>query len=237
LAPGIYLLVAWHLFTPLLILDKGLDFWQALECSRRVVTRHWWTCGALFLLAVLAVAAGLLACLVGVLVTLPLATAAVVVAYEDVFGARPEARSGGMLPPPETPVDEPDLGAQVQAPGAEPGERGAAQLSPSDQRMPEPGQGSEPGAAIAPKEIRPSELGFVPVEEKTPADATKAESLGDAGAAEQGSAGGSELKPAVPMEDPGQSARPKRRARAASKSVKPKAGVVKGVAVRSRKKV
>ena len=158
LAPGIYLLVAWHLFTPLLILDKGLDFWQALECSRRVVTRHWWTCGGLFLLAVLAVAAGLLACLVGVLVTLPLATAAVVVAYEDVFGARPEARSGGMLPPPETPVDEPDLEAQVHAPEAEPGERGAVQLSPSDERMPEPGQGSEPGAAIAPKEIPPSEL-------------------------------------------------------------------------------
>src|SRR5439155_25859335 len=40
--PGIYLLVAWRMFVPLLIMDKGLEFWQAMELSRKVVTRHWW---------------------------------------------------------------------------------------------------------------------------------------------------------------------------------------------------
>src|SRR5439155_21891050 len=29
--PGIYLLVAWWMFVPLLIIDKGLDFWPAME--------------------------------------------------------------------------------------------------------------------------------------------------------------------------------------------------------------
>src|SRR5947208_9682312 len=41
-APGIYLLVAWWMFVPLLILDKGLEFWAAMELSRKVVTKHWW---------------------------------------------------------------------------------------------------------------------------------------------------------------------------------------------------
>src|SRR6266542_4238414 len=43
-APGLYLLVSWRMLVPLLILDKGLEFWPAMELSRKVVTRHWWPC-------------------------------------------------------------------------------------------------------------------------------------------------------------------------------------------------
>ena len=39
--PGIYLWVAW-IFTLPLIMDKRLDFWSAMELSRKMVTRHWW---------------------------------------------------------------------------------------------------------------------------------------------------------------------------------------------------
>lgn len=147
LAPGIYLLVAWHLFAPLLILDKGLDFWDALECSRRVVTRHWWICGGLFLLAVLAVGAGLLACLVGVAVTLPLATAAVVVAYEQIFGSgsqttpsalpvNPMSEPGGPGPATETELCREEDGV-VCEPDVQPAERPAAEQA----RDAEPGSG------------------------------------------------------------------------------------------------
>jgi predicted Ser/Thr protein kinase len=38
--PGIYLLVAW-MFTLPLVVDKQLDFWSAMELSRKVVTKHW----------------------------------------------------------------------------------------------------------------------------------------------------------------------------------------------------
>ncbi|MGA1236044.1 MAG: DUF4339 domain-containing protein [Limisphaerales bacterium] len=87
IVPGVYLGVCWLVYTPLLIADRRLDFWQALECSRRVVTRYWWPNLGLFFLVHLVVAAGLLACGVGVLVALPLALAAMVVAYEETFGS------------------------------------------------------------------------------------------------------------------------------------------------------
>lgn len=38
--PGIYLIVAWAFALPL-VADKRLDFWPALELSRKVVTRIW----------------------------------------------------------------------------------------------------------------------------------------------------------------------------------------------------
>ena len=86
--PGIYLAVAWLGFSPLLIMDKRLDFWPALELSRRVVTQNWWTIFALFLLTLLIVIAGVLAFGVGLFVALPLATGAMVYAYEDIFNPR-----------------------------------------------------------------------------------------------------------------------------------------------------
>ncbi len=89
--PGIYLLVAWHLFTPLLILDKRLDFWAAMELSRRVVTHHWWLAFGLCLLCVLWLLVGLLVCCVGFFIALPVTTAAIVYAYQDIFGSSPAA--------------------------------------------------------------------------------------------------------------------------------------------------
>src|SRR6185295_4701396 len=38
--PGIYLAVAWK-FSFVLVADRRLDFWHAMELSRKVVTRHW----------------------------------------------------------------------------------------------------------------------------------------------------------------------------------------------------
>lgn len=85
LLPGIYLIVAW-MFTPLLIMDKKLDFWDAMEVSRKVVTRHWWILFALFLLSLLLLLAGTLVLCVGFFIAMPITTAATVYAYEDIFG-------------------------------------------------------------------------------------------------------------------------------------------------------
>ena len=50
--PGIYLQVAW-LFSLPLVADRGMGFWDAMELSRRAVTRHWFKIFALCILAFL----------------------------------------------------------------------------------------------------------------------------------------------------------------------------------------
>ena len=48
--PGIYLSIA-YVFTLPLIADKGMDVWDAMELSRKAVTKHWFkVAGLLFLL-------------------------------------------------------------------------------------------------------------------------------------------------------------------------------------------
>ncbi len=85
IVPGIYLAVAWYFCLPLVI-DRRLDFWAAMELSRRVVSKHWFVVFGLMLVMGLVAAAGVLACCIGVFVTLPLALVAAMYAYEDLFG-------------------------------------------------------------------------------------------------------------------------------------------------------
>jgi uncharacterized membrane protein len=80
--PGIYLIVSYS-FTYLLIVDRGLGFWEAMETSRKVITRQWWRVLGLLLLAIPFFLAGLAALIVGIFVALPLITGALVYAYED----------------------------------------------------------------------------------------------------------------------------------------------------------
>jgi hypothetical protein len=89
--PGIYLMVAWLLFTALLIIDKKLDFWPAMELSRKVISHHWFSVFGLFLVTLLIALAGLLALVIGFFVALPVCVAAIVYAYEDIFNGAPQA--------------------------------------------------------------------------------------------------------------------------------------------------
>ena len=50
--PGLYLFVAWTFSIPL-VADRRLEFWSAMELSRKVVTRVWFEIFALVLLAFL----------------------------------------------------------------------------------------------------------------------------------------------------------------------------------------
>jgi hypothetical protein len=112
--PGVYLFVIWWGFVPLLILDKKMDFWPAMELSRKVVHHHGWQIFGLMLAAAVVTVAGVLLLGVGVFLTLPLAIAAVVCAYEDIFnppsatpGARESSVPAGPPPPPPPPVAVP----------------------------------------------------------------------------------------------------------------------------------
>jgi uncharacterized membrane protein len=66
-------------------MDKRLDFWSAMETSRRVVGKHWWWVFACLLVIGLVNLIGILVCCVGVLFTMPVAFAALLYAYEEIF--------------------------------------------------------------------------------------------------------------------------------------------------------
>jgi hypothetical protein len=52
--PGVYLAVAWIFSVPL-VADKRLEFWSAMELSRKVVTRVWFPILGLMIVALLPV--------------------------------------------------------------------------------------------------------------------------------------------------------------------------------------
>jgi hypothetical protein len=83
--PGLYLLVG-YLFTTWLIVDRGLDFWQAMELSRKTVHKHFFEVFGFFLLLCLVNFGGLLLLGLGLLVSVPLTLCTLTVAYKDVFG-------------------------------------------------------------------------------------------------------------------------------------------------------
>ncbi len=88
--PGIYLAVAYA-FAVNLVIDKKLDFWPAMEVSRRVITAQWWRVFALVILGGLITAVGVIGFGVGIFVTATIAIGAVVFAYEDL--CNPPAKS------------------------------------------------------------------------------------------------------------------------------------------------
>ena len=87
LIPGIYLSVAWYFALPLVI-DRGLNFWPAMELSRRMVNQHWFLVFAAMLVFGLVAMLGIIACGVGLLVTMPIGMIALIYAYESIFGAK-----------------------------------------------------------------------------------------------------------------------------------------------------
>ena len=85
LIPLVYLQTCW-IFTLALIIDKGMDFGAAMKASWKMVNKHWWQVFGLALLIGLVNLAGALACLVGLLFTMPIGVAALMFAYETIFG-------------------------------------------------------------------------------------------------------------------------------------------------------
>jgi len=85
--PGIYLGVS-YVFTLPLVIDKKMDFWAAMELSRKTVTKHWWVILGFLIVCGLVAVAGFLACCVGIFVTTAIAQVALLYAYEDIFGPR-----------------------------------------------------------------------------------------------------------------------------------------------------
>ncbi|MFA0809767.1 hypothetical protein [Microbulbifer epialgicus] len=84
--PGIYLMVAYMFAIPLIV-DQNLGPWQALETSRKAITKNWFSFFGFTIATILILLAGFLALLIGAIWTLPLFFIAIGVAYRKVFGA------------------------------------------------------------------------------------------------------------------------------------------------------
>jgi len=88
IVPGIYLSTAL-MFTAPLIIDRKMEFWPAMMLSLKMVHKHWWAVFGFSLLVGLIVMAGVFVCGVGILVSVPVASCAMALVYDDIFCALP----------------------------------------------------------------------------------------------------------------------------------------------------
>ena len=82
--PPIHLSVCWF-FTLIIVVDKGLDYWPAMQLSRERVHPQWILMAGLIIIAGMIGLSGSLIHQDAVVLTLPLFIAIVVGAYEDMF--------------------------------------------------------------------------------------------------------------------------------------------------------
>jgi uncharacterized membrane protein len=87
--PASFFAVCW-LFTLPLVIDKQMSFSKAMKTGWKKVMEHWWQVFGLYILSSLVTAAGLLACVIGILFTAPIGIAALMFGYETIFGERKE---------------------------------------------------------------------------------------------------------------------------------------------------
>ncbi len=86
--PGIYLAVSYQLALPL-VADKNLGPWEALETSRKAVTRKWFTFFGLWLLALLAILGSMILLGIPLIWVIPTVLIGLGILYRNVFGAEP----------------------------------------------------------------------------------------------------------------------------------------------------
>ncbi|MBZ5580232.1 MAG: zinc-ribbon domain-containing protein [Acidobacteriia bacterium] len=83
--PGL-VIAAMYKFTYLFIVDKRMDFWQAMQASHAVVRQDYFGFTMFLILAFLVNVLGFCCLLVGLLVTVPMTFAAVTIAYKELVG-------------------------------------------------------------------------------------------------------------------------------------------------------
>jgi len=89
-----------------------------MELSRKTVTKHWWKFFGFAIIFLLLGLAGLLVCLVGFFIAVPIAMASLMYAYEDLFGAagRMASPAPAVIGPSGTQV-QPGVAARPPVPG------------------------------------------------------------------------------------------------------------------------
>jgi uncharacterized membrane protein len=89
--PGIYLAVSYA-FTYMLIVDKGLNVWEAMELSRKTVTKQWFKFFGLSILSGLFIVVSAIPFGVGLVWSIPTAYIAYGLLYHHLFDDEEEAQ-------------------------------------------------------------------------------------------------------------------------------------------------
>lgn len=83
--PGIYLMVAYFMAMPLVV-EKGLSPWQALEASRKAVSKHWFGFLGLYIVLILIIMISAIPLGIGLIWTVPMLFIAWGIMYRNMFG-------------------------------------------------------------------------------------------------------------------------------------------------------
>lgn len=83
--PGI-IIASWYMFTYLFIIDRDMEFWPAMEASRRVAFEDMLGFALFFLSIGIINIIGVVFLFVGILVTIPISIIATFVAYKQLVG-------------------------------------------------------------------------------------------------------------------------------------------------------
>jgi hypothetical protein len=86
--PGIYLMVSYYLAIPLLI-EKNLGPWQALEASRKAISKRWFAIFGFFIVLTLINLVAMIPLLIGLIWTVPMSVIAMGILYRNIFGVEP----------------------------------------------------------------------------------------------------------------------------------------------------
>lgn len=83
--PGIYLSFAYVLAIPLIV-DRDMGPWEALETSRKAITKHWLSVFLFFIVLTIIMLISMLPLMIGMIWSVPLMAIAMAVLYREVFG-------------------------------------------------------------------------------------------------------------------------------------------------------
>ncbi|VUD69178.1 hypothetical protein TDB9533_04544 [Thalassocella blandensis] len=83
--PGIYLSIAYVFAMPLVV-EKNLSPWQALEASRKAVTKRWFTIFAIFITVMFVFAISSLPLFIGLIWAIPWMSITMGILYRNIFG-------------------------------------------------------------------------------------------------------------------------------------------------------
>ncbi len=87
--PGIYLAFAYSLTIPLMV-ERGLSPWEAMETSRKAVTKHWFALFGLYLVTGLIILVSMIPLGLGLIWTLPMGVLVNGIVYRTIFGYESE---------------------------------------------------------------------------------------------------------------------------------------------------
>lgn len=83
--PGIYLSVAYLLAFPLIV-DRNISPWEALEASRKAISKRWFSVFFWYIALMIIVIISIIPLGLGLIWTMPMMVMAIIILYRDIFG-------------------------------------------------------------------------------------------------------------------------------------------------------